>query len=104
MAAYNATTWKDLFPSEDEFPVKEWGALYNMQVPTDGDYQIIYKKTQDIVRKRIPEAVLAKPGVFDKIYDAFIAELNQVGAEKMEKEYTELVKERVTLFTGKEID
>lgn len=104
LAAYNATTWKDLFPSEDEFPVKEWGALYNMQVPTDGDYQIIYNKTQDIVRKRIPEAVLAKPGDFDKIYDAFIAELNQVGAEKMEKEYTELVKERVTLFTGKEID
>lgn len=25
-------TWKDLFPSEDELPVKEWGALYNMQV------------------------------------------------------------------------
>ncbi len=103
LAAYNATTWKDLFPSKDEFPVKEWGALYNMQVPTDGDYQIIYKKTQDIVRKRIPEAVLAKSGDFDKIYDAFIAELNQVGAEKMEQEYTELVKARVSLFTGKDV-
>lgn len=103
LAAYNATTWKDLFPGEDEFPVKEWGALYNMHVPTDGDYQIIYNKTQDIVRKRIPEAVLAKPGEFDKIYDAFIAEINQVGAEKMEQEYTALVKARVSLFTGKEV-
>lgn len=103
LAAYNAQTWKDLFPSEDELPVKEWGALYNMQVPTDGQYQVIYQKTQDIVSKRIPEAVLAKPEDFDKIFDDFIAELNRAGAEEMEAEYTELVKARVSLFTGKDV-
>ncbi|WP_342423954.1 ABC transporter substrate-binding protein [Paenibacillus sp. FSL E2-0178] len=104
LAAYKATTWKDLFPAEDEFPVKEWGALYNMPVPTDGDYQVIYQKTQDIVHKRIPEAILASTADFDTIYDDFIAELNKAGAEKMEKEYTELVKARVELFTGKDVE
>nr|WP_028530769.1 ABC transporter substrate-binding protein [Paenibacillus sp. HW567] len=103
LAAYKAKTWKDLFPAADEFPVKEWGALYNMQVPTDGDYQVIYQKTQDIVHKRIPEAILAKPADFDKLYDAFLKEMNDVGAEKMEKQYTDLVKARVSLFTGKDI-
>lgn len=103
LAAYKAKTWKDLFPGEDEFPVKEWGALYNMQVPTDGDYQVIYQKTQDIVRKRIPEAVLAKTAEFDTIYDVFIEELNKAGAEKMENQYTGLVKARTSLFTGKSI-
>ncbi|AZK46745.1 ABC transporter substrate-binding protein [Paenibacillus lentus] len=103
LKAYGATTWKDLFPSEEDFPAKEWGALYNMPVPTDGDYQIIFKKTQDIIRKRIPEAVLAKRENFDKIYDDFLAELDKAGAEKMEAEYTELVKARVALFTGKDI-
>ncbi|QAY66648.1 ABC transporter substrate-binding protein [Paenibacillus protaetiae] len=103
LKGYNATTWKDLFPSETDLPVKEWGALYNMQVPTDGDYQVIYQKTQDIVRKRIPEAVLAKPGDFDKVYDSFLAELDKAGAAKMEAEYTQLVKNRVSLFTGKDI-
>lgn len=103
LAAYKAKTWKDLFPGEDEFPVKEWGALYNMQVPTDGDYQVIYQKTQDIVRKRIPEAILAKTAEFDTIYDEFIEELNKAGAEKMEKQYTGLVKARTSLFTGKSI-
>ncbi|AOZ90891.1 ABC transporter substrate-binding protein [Paenibacillus crassostreae] len=103
LAAYNATTWKDLFPSEDEFPVKEWGALYNMQAPTDGDYPVIYQKTQDIVRKRIPEAIMSKPADFDGIYDNFIDELNKAGAEKMESEYSELVKARVSLFTGKDV-
>lgn len=103
LKAYNATTWKDLFSGADEFPVKEWGALYNMQSPTDGDYPVIYQKTQDIVRKRIPEAIMAKTADFDKIYDNFIDELNKAGAEKMESEYSELVKARVLLFTGKEV-
>jgi putative aldouronate transport system substrate-binding protein len=103
LAAYNAKTWKDLFPQESDFPAKEWGALYNMPVPTDGEYQVLFQKTQDIIRKRIPETVLAKPADFDKAYDGFIAELNKVGAEKMEAEYTKLVKQRVALFTGKEI-
>ncbi|RCX22650.1 carbohydrate ABC transporter substrate-binding protein (CUT1 family) [Fontibacillus phaseoli] len=103
LAAYKATTWKDLFPQESDFEAKEWGALYNMPVPTDGDYQVISKKSQDIIRKRIPEAVLAKTADFDKIYDGFLAELDKAGAEKMEAEYTELVKARVSLFTGKDI-
>ncbi|MGZ7442257.1 ABC transporter substrate-binding protein [Paenibacillus sp. TH7-28] len=103
LKAYNATTWKDLFPQEDEFPAKEWGALYNMPVPTDGDYQVIFQKTQDIIRKRIPEAILAKEADFDKVYDAFLSELDKAGAAKMEAEYTELVKKRVELFTGKEL-
>ncbi|GJM76816.1 hypothetical protein HMSSN036_90320 [Paenibacillus macerans] len=62
-----------------------------------------FQKTQDIVRKRIPEAILAKEADFDKVYDAFLAELDKAGAQKMEAEYTELVKKRVELFTGKDL-
>jgi putative aldouronate transport system substrate-binding protein len=103
LKAYNAKTWKDLFPQESDFPAKEWGALYNMPTPTDGNYNVIYKKTQDIIRKRIPEAILAKADDFDKLYDNFLAELDKVGAKEMEAEYTELVKARVALFTGKDV-
>lgn len=104
LTAYNATTWKDLFPSEEELPVKEWGALYNMQVPTDGDYQVTYQKTRDIIQKRIPAAILEAPDKFDQVYDEFLAELDKAGAREMEEQYTALVKARVELFTGKAID
>ena len=100
LAAYGATTWKDLFPGEDAYPVKEWGAAYNMPVPSDTDYSVIYQKTQDIIRKRIPEAIISKPDQFDAVYDGMLAELDKAGAVKMEEEYTGYVKDRVKLWTG----
>ncbi|MGF7048295.1 putative aldouronate transport system substrate-binding protein [Paenibacillus sp. DS2015] len=101
LKAYNATTWKDLFPGEDEFPVKVWGAAYNMSVPSDTEYSVLYQKTQDIIRKRIPEAILAKTTDFDKVFDGMLAELDKAGAVKMEEEYTGYLKDRVKLWTGK---
>ncbi|WP_438349078.1 ABC transporter substrate-binding protein [Paenibacillus sp. FA6] len=100
LAAYNATTWKDLFPGEDEFPVKVWGAAYNMPAPSDTVYTVAYQKTQDIIRKRIPEAILAKPEKFDEIFDGMLADLDKVGAVQMEQKYTEHVQDRVKLWTG----
>ncbi|WP_425281313.1 ABC transporter substrate-binding protein [Paenibacillus cellulositrophicus] len=101
LEAYGATTWKDLFPSSKEFPVKPWGAAWNIAAPQDGNYNVIYQKTQDIIRKRIPEAVLAKPEKFDAIFDGMLKELDDAGAVEMEKQYTELVKARVELWSGK---
>ncbi|AOZ93457.1 ABC transporter substrate-binding protein [Paenibacillus crassostreae] len=101
LKAYNATTWKDLWPSEDEMPVKPWGAAWDLAVEEGSEYSVTFQKTQDIIRKRIPEAILTTPEKFDAVYDGMIAELNKAGAEKMEAEYTELVKARVDLWSGK---
>ncbi|KAF9127319.1 hypothetical protein BGX30_014850 [Mortierella sp. GBA39] len=100
LKAYGAKTWKDLFPSEKDFPVKPWGAAYNISVEEGSDYTVTYQKTQDIIRKRIPEAILTTPDKFDAVYDNMIKELNAAGAEKMEQQYTELVKDRVELWGG----
>ncbi|MFD2701380.1 ABC transporter substrate-binding protein [Paenibacillus shunpengii] len=105
LAGYGIRTWKELFPSEDEFPIKEWGAAYNMPIPTDsGNYNVIYQKTQDIIQKRIPEAIISAPDQFDAIYDNMLAELDKEGAVEMEQQYTEWIKDRVRLWTGKDID
>ena len=33
-----------------------------------------FQKTQDIIRKRIPEAILSTPEKFDAVYDGMFAE------------------------------
>lgn len=103
LAGYGITTWKELFPSEDDFEVKVWGAAYNMSVPSDGKYEVIYQKTQDIIQKRIPEAIVSTPDQFDKLYDSMLAEVDKAGAVEMEQQYTEWIKDRVTLWTGNDV-
>ncbi|WP_426450846.1 ABC transporter substrate-binding protein [Paenibacillus sp. S-38] len=98
LKAYGATTWKDLFPKKEEFPVKPWGAAWSIPVEPDSNVNVTYNKAKTIVWKRIPEAILAKPEQFDAIYDGMLQELDKVGVKKMEQEYTELVKERAKLF------
>lgn len=98
LKAYGAEMWKDLWPKQDEFEVKPWGVAYNIPVPSDSNINITYKKVEEITRKRIPEIILADPAKFDGLYDQFIKELNSAGAEKMEQEYTQLVRDRVALW------
>lgn len=98
LAHYNATTWKDLFPSEEEFPVRPWGAAWQIQMPTGSDLSVIFQRCDDIMKRRIPQAVLADPSEFDEIWDQFMAELIEAGVEQMEREYTELVRKKVAFW------
>ena len=100
LKAYGVDMWKDLWPKQEEFPVKPWGVAYNIPVPSDSNINITTKKVEEITRKRIPEIILADPAKFDQLYDQFIKELNDAGAEKMEQEYTELVRKRVELWNN----
>jgi putative aldouronate transport system substrate-binding protein len=101
LAAYNATTWKDLFPKEDEFKVKAYGAAWNISIPGEDEVSILGTKMRDITWKRIPEAILSKPADFDKIWDAYMQDLDKAGVERMEKGYTKYVQDRVALWSSK---
>ncbi|TFE30084.1 ABC transporter substrate-binding protein [Cohnella luojiensis] len=101
LAAYDATTWKDLFPKEDEFKEKAYGAAWNISIPGEDEVSILGTKMRDITWKRIPEAILAKPADFDKIWDAYMQDLEKAGVEKMEKGYTKYVQDRVALWSSK---
>lgn len=99
LKAYGATTWKDIFPQKEEFPVKPWGAAYNLPAPDDQEYTVNFQKGQDIVRKRVPEAILASPEEFDGIYDEMVAELSTEPMKKMEASYTQMIKDTVELWS-----
>ncbi len=99
LAAYGATTWRDLFPKEEEFKVRPWGASWNIPVPTESESVVLEKKLQDITWKRIPQAILAKPEEFDKIWDEYQKELVAANVEKAEDLREELVKARVRMWS-----
>lgn len=98
LKAYNATTYLDLWPKPEEFPVRKYGAAWTINLPTGSDLQVTFQKSEDIMKKRIPEAILAKPEDFDKVWAVFMADLEKVGVKKMGEQFTQMVKDRVKLW------
>lgn len=99
LAAYGATTYKDLWPADDAFPERPYGAAWTLPFETGSKANVIFQKTQDIMKKRIPEAILAKPENFDKVYDTFLKELDAAGVNELNAEFTKMVKDRVALWS-----
>lgn len=95
---YNAKMWMDIFPKASEFPVKPWGAAWQINIPQNTDAAVIFQKCADIIRKRVPEAIMAKPDKFDGIWDTFQKELEAAGVHKMEEEFNKLLQERLQLW------
>ncbi len=100
LSKYNATTWLDLFPQPSEFEVKEWGAAWQIQIPVDSDLHELNQRFDDIVKKRIPEAILCEPSKFDQVYDSFLDELKRAGADKAGAEYSQMIKDRIKLWSN----
>ncbi|MBR2567229.1 MAG: ABC transporter substrate-binding protein [Paenibacillus sp.] len=98
LKAYNATTWMDLFPNEKDFPVKPWGAVWNISVPSDDEINIIANKVKDITWRQIPLAVMSKPEEFEAIWNDYQQMLIDAGVEKMEQGFTKYVQDRVKLW------
>ncbi|MBW5448901.1 extracellular solute-binding protein [Cohnella sp. CFH 77786] len=95
---YGATIWKDLFPKEDEFKVKPWGAAWNIPIPSDNDATVLDEKLKNITWKMIPKAILAKPEEFDAVWADYIAQLEKADVHKAEQLHEQLVKDRVKLW------
>jgi putative aldouronate transport system substrate-binding protein len=98
LGAYGASIWKDLFPKEEEFKVKPWGALWNIPIPSESDLVVLEEKLKNITWKRIPEAILAKPDQFDAIWDKYMKEIEAAGVEKAEGLRQQLLNERLALW------
>ncbi|MCR2806305.1 ABC transporter substrate-binding protein [Paenibacillus soyae] len=96
---YGATMWMDLYPKVDEFPVKPWGAAWQINIPQDSDGAITMQKLNEVVRKRIPEMIMAKPDAFDGLWDSFQAELTAIGVPELEEQFQGLLNERIEMFS-----
>lgn len=98
LGKYGYKRWKEAFPAEEEFPIKPWGAAWTIPIPNDSELAPFFDKEQAVVRKWIPEAILAKPEDFDKTYDRFLEELEKIDATRMEGLYTEIIQKRIKFW------
>ncbi|MNZ69261.1 hypothetical protein D3C78_875550 [compost metagenome] len=90
--------WMDLYPKASEFPVKPWGAAWQINIPQDTDGAIAMQKATELLRKRIPEMIMAKPEQFDNLWDSFQTELDKAGVHELEKQFEGLLQDRIALF------
>lgn len=100
LAAYGVELWKDLFPQMDEFPVKPWGAAYNISIPANSELQGLNQRALDLTKQMVPKAVLASPDKFDDEWDSFMDALEKANIEKAEQQYSELIKDTVELWSN----
>lgn len=96
--AYGQRYWKDFFPGEEEFEVSPWGRAWNLNIPSESDYTVIKAKFDELVDKRIAEAVMAKPEQFDAIYDAMLEDFERIDVPKMEAEFSKYLQARLDLW------
>jgi len=99
LAAYGKTVYKDFWPADDAFPERKYGAGWTINFDTASDANVIFQKSQDLMKKYIPKAILATPEEFDSVYDEFLAELDKINVQKMNDEYSKLIKDRVELWS-----
>lgn len=100
LSAYNAAMYKDLWPAESDFLERAYGAGWMIDFDPSSEANVILQKAQALVKNYIPQVILAKPKQFDTIYDEFLAELEKIGVEKMNAEFSQLIKDRVKMWSN----
>ncbi|GGG00894.1 ABC transporter substrate-binding protein [Paenibacillus abyssi] len=98
LSKYGAQMWMDLYPAADEFPVKPWGAAWQINIPQETDAAVQMQRISDIIKKRIPEAILAKPDQFDAVWDSFMSDIQREGLDQLTEEFNGLLQERLELW------
>ena len=100
LQAYGATTWKDLYPSSSEFPVKEYGFIFTISSDAISDPEIQAKDNRilEIGYRKLVEAILGTPEQFDATYNSYIEEVNKAGLAEVTAAYQQAIDERLELW------
>ncbi|MEK4274231.1 ABC transporter substrate-binding protein [Paenibacillus sp. FSL R7-0026] len=92
LEAYGIQTFSELFNKPEERP---WFPAWSIALEQGSPEQIFTTKSDDLQRKYLPEMILGAPSNFDKLWDAYMAELNKLDKDGYEATITKVVKDRV---------
>lgn len=100
LAGYGVKIWKELYPNEKDLVQSKWGAAWQIPIPGGSEIEITLNKCNDIMKQGIPKAVLRKPADFDAVWADLMEQLKKAGVEKMNADFTQLLKNRVELWNN----
>jgi putative aldouronate transport system substrate-binding protein len=98
LAAYGAQMWTDLFPSAESLGVTRHGQAWQYTLPPDLNAKT--SEADDYIKTALSNIVLGRSQDFDASWDRIIRDLRAIGIEDANKALTELVKDKVRLWSN----
>jgi putative aldouronate transport system substrate-binding protein len=95
LAAYKVTSYNDLMDPNprQNYP---WFPTWNMENPPDGSpAQIALARQEQLRKQRLPQMILAAPADFDRLWDAYVKDSNDVGLATYEKYMQDTLNQRL---------
>jgi putative aldouronate transport system substrate-binding protein len=79
-----------------------WFPTWSMPPPPDGsDSQIALQRCEQTMKQRLPQLILASPGDFERLWSAYVAEMNSNGLAIYEKYMQDQLNIRIKEWGGK---
>jgi putative aldouronate transport system substrate-binding protein len=83
-------------------PNSLWFPTWSMVPPPDGsDEQIALQRCEQTMRQRLPQMVLAAPGDFERLWTAYVAEMNANRVDLYEAYMQKQLNQRIKEWGGK---
>ena len=87
--AYGVTSSTELM-DKAPLPNDPWFPAWNLPTPPDGSLaQIALRRCEQTMRQRIPQMILAPPAEFERLWTAYVNEMNNNGLAEYEKHMQE---------------
>jgi putative aldouronate transport system substrate-binding protein len=100
-AAYGVSGTNELIDKDP--PLNNfWYPTWSMPPPPDGsDSQIALQRCEQTMKQRLPQLILASPGDFERLWNAYVAEMNSNGLALYEKYMQDQLNIRIKEWSGK---
>ncbi|MCM3703526.1 extracellular solute-binding protein [Paenibacillus macerans] len=99
LAAYGYESYVDFFSDPPENPI--YYPAWSVDLVEGSEAKIVNTKLNDLSTKYLPQAILAKPGEFDKAWEAYTSEIHKLNVKAYEGRINEVLQWRIDTWTVK---
>ncbi|MCA1293412.1 ABC transporter substrate-binding protein [Paenibacillus sp. alder61] len=99
LAAYGFESYVDFFSDPPENPI--YYPAWSVDLVEGSEAKIVNTKLNDLSTKYLPQAILAKPGEFDKIWNEYTGEIGKLNVKAYEERINEVLQWRIDTWTVK---